>query len=140
MNDLDGPTATPRILSGFDVLPPMNPQPERKKPKGKTDSGETRGARNRFAAVNAFLDATARALPPSASLVWVLLWRDTKPDGLARTSQEDMARRLGLTTKTIKRALVKLRNAGLLEVVRRGRIGAGPSVYRLNPLGELAPK
>ena len=140
MNDRDGSAAPSRILDRFEVLSPIDSAPARQKPKGKPTSASNRNSRNRFAAVNAFLDVSARTLPPSACLVWVLLWRDTKPEGLARTSQQDMAERLGLTVKTVKLALRTLRAAGLLEVVHRGRIGAGPSVYRLFSTREQTPK
>ena len=139
MNDRDGPADSSRVLSGFDVLPPMNPAPKRQTAKETPVPAGRRAARNRFAVVNAFLDVSARTLPPSASLVWVLLWRDTKPEELARTAQEDLARRSGLTPKTVKRAIRILRAGGLLEVVQRGRLGAGPSVYRLFPLAGSAP-
>jgi DNA-binding IclR family transcriptional regulator len=67
--------------------------------------------------------------------VWLLLWRDTKPEGLARTSQADLARRAGCNPRTVRRALAALQSAGLVAVVRRGGLNRGLSVYRVDPLG-----
>jgi DNA-binding GntR family transcriptional regulator len=59
------------------------------------------------------------------------LWRDTKPDGLARTAVADLARRIGNDRSTVIRALRLLVERGRLEVVRRGGLGRGVSVYRV---------
>lgn len=66
--------------------------------------------------------------------VWLVLYRDTKQDGTARTSQADMARRVGTSDRTVRRALDKLERRGLLKVTYRGGIGRGPSAYRVRPL------
>jgi DNA-binding transcriptional ArsR family regulator len=59
------------------------------------------------------------------------LWRDTKPDGLARTAVTDLARRIGGDRSTVLRALRLLVDRGLLDVVRRGGLGRGVSTYRV---------
>jgi len=64
--------------------------------------------------------------------VWLLLWRDER-GGTARTAVSDLARRSGVSGRTVKRALRTLRRRGLVEVVRRGSPSAGPAVYRLHP-------
>jgi DNA-binding IclR family transcriptional regulator len=84
--------------------------------------------------VNAFADFSLVGRGRAEIAVWLLLWRDTRPDGLARTSQADLARRAGCDPSTVKRALRRLRAAGLLTTVCRGRINAGPSVYRVHGL------
>jgi hypothetical protein len=125
----DGP------LPGCAVLPPMpvGPSPSPlPRPKGQERAKRAAG---RFAALNAFLDATVAELPRAQMAVWLLLFRDTKADGLARTGQADLARRAGCNAGTVKRALAGLARRELLTVVRRGRIGTGPSVYRLSPTG-----
>jgi Helix-turn-helix domain len=99
-------------------------------PKGK------RSSRKRFQSINAFLDVTLAGLDRAELAVWLLLWRDTKPDGLARTSQADLARRAGCNPRTVRRALVSLERYGLVCVVRRGGLRTGLSIYRVNPLGE----
>jgi len=66
--------------------------------------------------------------------VWPVLFRDTKPDGLARTSQADLARRIGRSVRTVYTALRQLETLGLLMVIRRGRVSVGATVYRVRPL------
>jgi hypothetical protein len=129
----------PRILEGTEVLPPMeeapSPSPPRRgagKPRGRTaERGRIAG---RFRFINLFLDATARTLTPAQALVWVILWRDTKPEGTARTSHADLARRAGVSLSTVKRAIGVLTRRGLATVVFRGSLRWGASVYRLAPL------
>lgn len=125
----------PRILAVGEEYPPMIPMkpPTRAHgtdPKGKPTDAK-RKAGDRFATINAFLDATMADLRPCERAVWLLLWRDTKPDGLARTSQADLARRAGASGRAIYDALRSLARRGLLIVVRRGGLSAGPSSYRI---------
>ena len=123
----------PPILPGCSVLPPMelaetpsvNGQPKRRKRK----------AADRFAVLNAFIDVTAGELSRSEIMVWLVLYRDTK-NGVAKTSQADIARRAGMDTRTARRAMDQLRRRGLLSIVRRGGLRQGPSTYRVYPLGE----
>jgi DNA-binding transcriptional ArsR family regulator len=81
--------------------------------------------------LNGFVDGVMGTLPRAAALVWVCLWRDTKPDGLARTAVADLARRIGGDRRTVLRALRLLTDRRLLEVVRRGGLGRGVSAYRV---------
>lgn len=111
-------------LAGAAMLPPIAPTPTTK-PK------TPRHTQGRFAEINGFVDCTLAHLTPSAVAVWLILWRDTKPNGLARTGQADLARRAGVTERAVRKALVQLIAAKLLKVVRRGRAGAGPSAYRV---------
>jgi hypothetical protein len=129
--------AQPRILAVGEEPPPMEPTPtprhrgdgrDRSRPKGK---GSSQG---RFQSINAFLDVTMAALDRAALAVWLLLWRDTKPDGLARSSQSDLARRAGCNPRTVRRVLTALRLAGLVVVVRQGGLNHGLSVYRVHPI------
>lgn len=131
---------TPPTLSGCAVLPPMEPTttpapgttPARAtKAKGKPSRRKTA---DRFAVVNAFLDFTAAGLSRAEALTWLVLWRDTKPNGTAQTSQADLARRIGADRSTVKRAVAALVKAGLLAVVYRGSLRRGPSAYRVRPL------
>lgn len=134
------PTAT--RLDGCAVLPPMEPRPRpldtaqgnpAKRPAGRKATG------NRFGVLNAFADYSMANLDRAEVVVWLLLYRDTKPNGLARTSQADLARRAGTAERTIGRAIGKLRKAGLLTVVRRGALSRGPSTYRVYPLANTPP-
>lgn len=101
-----------------------------RRPSKSPDAKDSRQS-SRFASINTFVDITMRGLSGRASLAWVVLWRDTKPNGIARTGITDLARRMGCSTATAKRALVELRTRKLIEVADRGRLGGGPSSYRL---------
>lgn len=104
---------------------------ETNKTKGKNGK---RQAGDRFGVLNAFVDFSLRELTRAETAVWLLLWRDTKGDGLAKTSQADIGRRAGLHIATVKRTVAKLCRRGLLTVVRRGNLRRGPSIYRVRPL------
>jgi hypothetical protein len=128
-------SAEPRILRVGDEPPPMRP-PERG-PKGSTRDArpatKPKGhTGTRFKVINAFADFALADLSRAEIAVWLLLWRDTKADGLSRTSQADLARRAGVDISTIKRALRGLRRRALLSVVHAGGLRRGASVYRVN--------
>jgi hypothetical protein len=132
---------TPRILEGTEVLPPMEeaPSPVPLPPKRGAGKPRVRTAErgrtgDRFRSINLFVDATAQTLTPAQALVWVILWRDTKREGTARTSHADLARRAGVSLSTVKRAIGVLTRRGLVTVVYRGSLWRGASVYRLAPL------
>jgi hypothetical protein len=110
---------------------PDEPDARPNKPKGKT-AGRRTG--ERFATLNAFCDFTLRELTRAEIAVWLTLYRDTKADGTARTSQADLGRRAGVTLATVKRAVAGLCRRGLLAVVFRGSLRRGPSAYRVRPL------
>jgi hypothetical protein len=98
------------------------------KPKRRTRS-------ERFAVLNAFVDfgiADAK-LTPAEALVWLVLFRDTKANGLARTGQTDIARRARLSVRGVKKAIRALHAKGMVHVLNRGRLNVGPSVYRVHP-------
>jgi DNA-binding IclR family transcriptional regulator len=67
--------------------------------------------------------------------VWLILYRDTKGTGTARTGQADIARRAGLSVRSVKRALRSLTAKGMVRLVHRGRLNVGPSVYTVHPVG-----
>lgn len=103
------------------------PDPGQSKPKGSA----TRAAGNRFAVLNRFVDFTMGGLTRPEIAVWLILYRDTKRDGTARTSGTDLARRAGVGRRTAVRSVAKLEGRGLLKRVRRGGIGRGATVYRV---------
>src|SRR5262245_50878771 len=105
------------------MLPPVEPTPTKPKTRHQV--------KGRFAEVNGFIDYTLANLSRSAVAVWLILWRDTKPNGLARTGQTDLARRAGVSDRAVRKALAALSSAGLVKVIRQGRAGAGPSTYRV---------
>ena len=108
------------------MLDPMEPEPATAKPRAKTSPKR----KDRFAEINAFADVSMRELTRAEIAVWLLLWRDTKPNGLAKTSQVDLARRGGLSDRAVRSAITKLRKLGLLNVVAKGRTGRA-STYRV---------
>lgn len=113
------------VLRPDDDEEPARPAPPAK-PKRRTRS-------ERFAALNAFTDCALADLTGAETKVWLILFRDTKGTGTARTAQADIARRAGIDARTVRRVLVSLEARGMLRVVRRGRLNAGPSVYRVHP-------
>ena len=91
---------------------------------GKAKGKPARRRGDRFAVLNAFVDFTMQGPCRAEALVWFALFRDTKPDGTAQTSQADLARRIGANGSTVKRAVAGLRRRGLLTVVS-GAVYAG---------------
>lgn len=69
--------------------------------------------------------------------VWLILFRDTKANGIARTGQTDLARRAGLKPRMVRYVLASLEAKGMVRVVHRGRLNAGPSSYRVHPTGTV---
>jgi DNA-binding MarR family transcriptional regulator len=108
--------------------PTPSSRPHRGRAKGN------RQAKGRFGCINAFIDATMADLTPTERAVWLILWRDTQPSGLAATSQASMARRAGVTERAVRKALRRLEGRGLVGVVHRGSLRRGPSSYRVHPL------
>ncbi|MCG3179630.1 MAG: hypothetical protein BIFFINMI_01971 [Phycisphaerae bacterium] len=121
-------------LEGCDVLPPLLPpdcQDERKPP----EAGHGGRAGQRFAAFNAFVDCTLAKLPRTDALVWFVLFRDARPD-TARSAQSFIAKRAGLGKRTVGMAIKRLERAGLLDVLHRGGLNRGFSIYRIRPLAQ----
>ncbi len=121
----------PPTLDGCDVLPPLEPDDKPTTPKRKPNRRKT--AKGRFEVVNTFVDFTLRDLKRNEIAVWMILYRDTKK-GIARTGQTDIARRAGISDRTVRRIIGKLERLGLLTVAHRGGIGRGLSNYRIRPL------
>lgn len=82
--------------------------------------------------MNAFADFMLAGLSAAEVKTWLLLFRDTKAEtGLAKSGQAHLAERAGVSSRTVGRAVQALERKGLLKVMRRGRLGTGPSVYRV---------
>jgi len=133
----------PRILQGCECLPPMEPEPLAAEPPLSPESASPEKAKGknrrrktgaRFATLNTFVDVGMANLKPTEQAVWFVLWRDTKPNGLAASSQLHIARRIGRSDRTVRRAIDRLVTLGFLQVVRRGGIRQGPAYYRVFPL------
>jgi hypothetical protein len=119
-----------RLPSGNGSTPARHPG-HKGSAKGKPARRKTA---DRLAVLNVFVGFTIAGLTRNEIAVWLVLWRDTKPNGTARTSQADLARRAGTSDRTIRRALDRLTRRGLLKVTYRGGIGRGASAYRVCPL------
>ena len=125
---------TPRIIPVGEEPPPMDEiDPDASHPRRGKAKGKPGG---RFAVLNAFVDGTMATLKPSERAVWLVLFRDTKRDGTARTSERDIARRAGCCVRMVRYGLAALARRGLLRIVRRGRLQTGPSSYRVFGLAE----
>lgn len=113
---MDSPRPTPSVRSPDQGTPP----------KGTARSA----AAGRFGVLNCFVDTTMADLTRGELAVWLAVFRDSR-DGTARTSYDDLARRTGLNRRNVGRALRGLERRGLLQIVRRGGLRRGPSVYRV---------
>src|SRR5947209_3524591 len=85
-----------------------------------------RRSRLRFEVLNAFVDGGMADLTRAELSVWLTLFRDTKPDGSARASLDDLARRGGFDRQTASRAVGSLERRKMLQVLRRGGLNRGP--------------
>ena len=112
--------------------PDVDEAPARPTPAAKP---ERRGRSERFAVLNAFVDMGMADLTGAETKVWLILFRDTKGSGTARTAQTDIARRAGLSVRSVKLALRSLTEKGMVRLVRRGRLNVGPSVHTVHPVG-----
>jgi hypothetical protein len=103
-------------------LPPLNSERVRAAKPGtpSKENPNRRRTADRFAVLNAFLDMTAADLTRAELLTWLILYRDTKPSGTTRTAQSDIARRARTDTRTIRRALKRLEELGLVRIVWQG--------------------
>jgi len=88
---------------------------------------------HRFETLNHFVDHTLADVTSAELRVWVILYRDTKPNGEARASLDDIARRAGVHRQTAWKAIGALKRRNMLKTLRRGRLNAGPSTYVIAP-------
>lgn len=141
VNELSRKNRKPPVLPGASMLAPMDAsEPVHEQQTTPTKNGKAKGNRNakgRFGVLNGFVDCSLPGLSRSEVMTWLVLFRDTR-DGTARTSQADIARRAGLSDRSVRTAIGKLTKAGLLFVVYRGGLNQGPSRYRVEPLRKLA--
>jgi hypothetical protein len=68
------------------------------------------------------------------ALTWLVLYRDTRPNGFATTPVDEIARRAGIGRRTVLRALERLERLGMLRIARRGGPNRGPSSYAVFPI------
>ena len=80
--------------------------------------------------LNAFVDVSMRELNGGEIAVWLVLYRDTR-NGIAQTSQADIARRAGVKDRTVRRAIGQLMELGLVTLIYQGGPNRGPSKYQV---------
>lgn len=122
------PDAVFRPDEGEEPAPSVRAPAPPAKPNRRTRS-------ERFAVLNAFVDMGMADLTGAETKVWLILFRDTKGTGTARTAQADLARRAGLSVRSVKLALRSLTAKGMVRLVHRGRLNVGPSVHTVHPVG-----
>lgn len=98
--------------------------------KGKTTK---RASALRFELLNAFVDSGMAELSRAEISTWLILFRDTRPNGITQTAIDDIARRGGMDRSSVVRAIKKLRDRRMLKIVCRGGLNRGPSRYRVFP-------
>jgi hypothetical protein len=106
-----------------------------KAPKPKPQAVADGGAR--WATFNAFMDACLKHLSPVEANVWMLLFRDTKPDGMARTSSRNLAQRSGCSLRAVTHAMKLLKKAALVKVVTASTNRGSPSIFIVTKRPEL---
>jgi hypothetical protein len=87
---------------------------------------------DRFHILNTFVDNTLADLNKAEAKLWLILYRDTR-DGMAKAGYNDLARRAGIDRRNVGRALRRLQDRGLLEVIKKGSLTNGVSTYRVSP-------
>ncbi len=86
--------------------------------------------KRKIAGWNAFADQLVGGIPPVQAVIWAVLYRHAVA-GVVTRSNALLARDVGVSDKTIRRAVTALRRAGLLHVVQQGGMHVGASTYRL---------
>ncbi len=125
----------------FDKIPleglPLSRKPDAPPPIEPTEpKGSARGVvGQRFRMLNTFIDCSMAELSRAEIAVWFVLYRDTR-DGSARTSMEDIARRVGCDPRTVVRAVAALKTKGLLKTIHKGGLNRGSSRYTVRPLAK----
>lgn len=86
----------------------------------------------RWQTLNDFWDYSARHVDTTAQAVWMILFRETKPNGIACVSHSQIATMIGSSRRTVVRATQHLEKAKLVTVVHRGGLIGGTSSYRVH--------
>ena len=130
-NDSDG---QPAALSPSPAAPSMARSSAKRGRKGRTRSAtDDRPKPSRFRVLNQFVDQTLQRLTRSDIAAWLILYRDTQPDGTVRTSLNQIAERGGMSRRAAIDAVNRLSRSRLIQVVRKGGLSIGPTVYRVRP-------
>ena len=98
--------------------------------KGKPARRETA---DRFAVLNAFVDAGMVGLSRVEMGTWFVLYRDTR-EGIACTSMKSISDRIGCSKQAVVNAVKRLRDCGMLARIFKGSNLRGASKYRVWPI------
>lgn len=133
---------------GTQVRPPLRPtrssetrgatiSPSDTKPRGSHPTASTQAEKKakqashgRFQEFNQFVDDRLRECSGSETKVWITLWRHTR-NGQASVARSRLCAATNLSPSTVKRAIRRLRNQGLLDVISRGGPSQGIATYRV---------
>jgi hypothetical protein len=85
---------------------------------------------SRWATLNTFVDLLARHLSPVEIAVWLVLYRDCR-GSTVEASQRNLAVRSGASERSVVRAMRRLREIRLIEVVKASKSRGEASRYRL---------
>lgn len=86
-----------------------------------------------FSTLAGFADHGVQTLKRAELAVFLLLLRDTKPDGTARAGLTDLATRGGMSKRSAIRAVQTLIDRGVIRVVRPGVRGKA-TLYTVFPV------
>ena len=68
---------------------------------------------------------------PTARLVWLILWRNARPDGKVRLSYNRIAEETGLSRRHCVTLVDKLIEQGLLKLLKKGRMPDRANLYAI---------
>jgi hypothetical protein len=122
----------PRVIPlGSEPEPMAGRKAQSKSPPTRGKGNPTKSTTGRFQSINTFVDYGMDQLTRAELTAWLILWRDVKPNGIATTSQTDIARRAGMSDRSVRTAIGQLEAKGYLVRVRQGGLRRGPSAYRV---------
>jgi len=101
-------------------------------PKPSRQGTTRRDDGQRWAILNAFVDGALAELTEAEVRVWLVVYREVKPGGIARIGMGQIARLTGIKRRSVARAMDRLKHRGMVEIVSRGCINGTPNAYRLH--------
>lgn len=126
-NELDSVLAVPgRMDTGGAITPPRDSR------RGKAESkAPSKANAGRFEMLNSFVDCQLAECTRAELAVWLVLYRDSRK-GMACTAQSWIAKRANVDVRTVRTAIGKLKQRGLVDVVKKGGPSAGLAAYRVH--------
>jgi hypothetical protein len=102
-----------------------------KSTKKVADVSQKTGMPNcRFLQLNEFIDRQLRSINNKTyGLIWIAIWRHTLNDR-AEISHSRLAKGVGVSGSTVKRAVKELIRLGYLTKIKQGGLVAGTNIYQ----------